>query len=160
MEDLFLPLAMGVVSWCVATSRVRRHAVCRLGDLGSVVLHAEGRHFTRVVCDLRGIAPGLHGLHVHDGCGAACGHYNPTGASHGGPVGSKRHRGDLGNVAAGVDGRCTTEVVAEVRLAEILGRALVLHADPDDLGVGGAEDSATTGHAGPRIACGRIVPSE
>ena len=39
----------------------------------------------------------------------------------------------------------------------VIGRAIVLHADADDLGQGGFEDSLTTGHAGGRIGCGEIV---
>lgn len=31
-----------------------------------------------------------------------------------------------------------------------------VHADADDLGQGGFEDSKTTGHAGGRLACGVI----
>lgn len=31
-----------------------------------------------------------------------------------------------------------------------------VHADPDDLGLGGQTDSKTTGHAGARLACGVI----
>uniref|UniRef100_A0A822ZK39 Superoxide dismutase [Cu-Zn] n=1 Tax=Nelumbo nucifera TaxID=4432 RepID=A0A822ZK39_NELNU len=38
----------------------------------------------------------------------------------------------------------------------ILGRAVVVHADPDDLGRGGHELSKTTGNAGGRIGCGII----
>ena len=38
----------------------------------------------------------------------------------------------------------------------ILGRSLVVHADPDDLGQGGHELSKTTGNAGGRLACGVI----
>ena len=38
----------------------------------------------------------------------------------------------------------------------ILGRSLVVHADPDDLGKGGHELSKSTGNAGARQACGII----
>ena len=38
----------------------------------------------------------------------------------------------------------------------ILGRSLVVHADPDDLGKGGHELSKATGNAGGRISCGII----
>jgi len=38
----------------------------------------------------------------------------------------------------------------------IIGRGLIIHADEDDLGKGGKEDSLTTGHAGKRIACAVI----
>jgi Cu-Zn family superoxide dismutase len=33
---------------------------------------------------------------------------------------------------------------------------VIVHADPDDYGKGGEEDSLTTGHAGARIACAII----
>ena len=33
---------------------------------------------------------------------------------------------------------------------------MMVHADPDDLGKGGFEDSLTTGHAGARVACGVV----
>eukprot|EP01087_Luapelamoeba_hula_P008008 TRINITY_DN1989_c0_g1_i2.p1 TRINITY_DN1989_c0_g1~~TRINITY_DN1989_c0_g1_i2.p1 ORF type:complete len:115 (+),score=15.37 TRINITY_DN1989_c0_g1_i2:145-489(+) len=35
----------------------------------------------------------------------------------------------------------------------VIGRTMVVHADEDDLGTGGHNDSKTTGHAGARIAC-------
>lgn len=38
----------------------------------------------------------------------------------------------------------------------ILSRSLVIHADPDDLGMGGVPASATTGNSGGRVACGVI----
>ena len=38
----------------------------------------------------------------------------------------------------------------------VIGRAIVVHADRDDLGRGGFPDSLTTGHAGARVACGVI----
>ena len=38
----------------------------------------------------------------------------------------------------------------------IIGRGLIIHADEDDLGLGGFPDSLTTGHSGKRIACAVI----
>jgi len=42
----------------------------------------------------------------------------------------------------------------------VIGRSCVVHQDEDDLGLGGFEDSKTTGHAGARVACGVIGLSD
>ncbi|KAL0383808.1 UNVERIFIED_CONTAM: Superoxide dismutase [Cu-Zn] 2 [Sesamum calycinum] len=87
-------------------------------------------------------------------------HFNPLNKDHGSPIDEERHAGDLGNIVAGSDG------VAEISITDrqiplsgehsILGRAVVVHADPDDLGRGGHELSKTTGNAGARVGCGII----
>jgi Cu-Zn family superoxide dismutase len=43
-----------------------------------------------------------------------------------------------------------------VTVADILGRSMIVHADEDDYGLGGQEDSLKTGHSGARIACAVI----
>jgi len=116
--------------------------------------------------ELKGLAPGLHGFHVHqfgdttDGCTSAGPHFNPNNKEHGGPGDAVRHAGDLGNVTAGADGVAKVDVKdAQISLGGancIVGRTLVVHADPDDLGKGGHELSKTTGNAGARVACGVI----
>jgi len=116
--------------------------------------------------ELKGLAAGLHGFHVHqfgdttDGCTSAGPHFNPGNKDHGGPTDSVRHAGDLGNVTAGGDGVAKVDLKdAQISLSganSIVGRTLVVHADPDDLGKGGHELSKTTGNAGARVACGVI----
>ncbi|XP_057982853.1 superoxide dismutase [Cu-Zn] 2 isoform X2 [Malania oleifera] len=121
---------------------------------------------THVKGKITGLTPGLHGFHIHalgdtsNGCNSTGPHFNPLKNDHGGPADAVRHAGDLGNIVAGADG------VAEVCIEDtqiplsgqhsILGRAVVVHADPDDLGKGGHELSKTTGNAGARIGCGII----
>ena len=128
---------------------------------GSVEMVSRGDQ-TEFVCDIAGLAPGLHGFHVHRcgdlrmGCASACDHYNPTGRSHGSRAGPHRHRGDLGNILADANGQCRDRLLADVRVHEIVGRALVVHADEDDLGRGGDEESQKTGNAGRRIGCGIV----
>jgi Cu/Zn superoxide dismutase len=137
-----------------AREDARVHGTIRLADAGT--------DRTRATCELRGLTPGAHGLHVHrcgdlsGGCASTCDHYNPSGARHGGATGPHRPRGDFGNVWADAAGVCTTEVVADVDLAEIVGRAFVVHAGEDDLGRGGDDESTRTGNAGARLAGGLI----
>lgn len=69
--------------------------------------------------------------------------------------------GDLGNVEADASGVARVNITdALISLLpgsnNIVGRSLVVHADPDDLGQGGHELSKTTGNAGGRLACGVI----
>jgi Cu-Zn family superoxide dismutase len=107
---------------------------------------------------------GEHGFHIHnngdlrgEGCLGACLHYNKgPKRNHGGAPssGGERHTGDLGNISK--EGHTYTYKLAGVTVSELLGRTLIVHADPDDLGKGGEEDSLITGHAGKRIACSII----
>lgn len=117
--------------------------------------------------EIRGLADGKHGFHVHafgdiagpTGCNATGGHYNPFNVTHGAPTDKKRHVGDLGNIeskggVATVD--ITDKIISLCGRRTILGRGIVVHAGEDDLGRGGKPDSKTTGAAGARAACGII----
>lgn len=104
------------------------------------------------------------GFHIHqfgdmsEQCTSMCAHFNPDNKKHGGLDSKIRHSGDLGNIASDESGVCKTTMYAKgIELNgdkyNILGRGLIIHEDEDDLGVGGKDDSHTTGHAGKRIAC-------
>lgn len=109
----------------------------------------------------------IHGFHIHeagdltDNCKGACGHFNPYGKKHGGPNSKERHVGDLGNIqfnSNGIANFTLKDSLIKLRgtKANIMGRSLVIHEDPDDLGIGNHKDSLTTGHAGKRITCAVI----
>ena len=138
------------------------------------VLHpTEGHHvqgtvtFTqigdqvKVVADVTGLSPGLHGFHVHEygDCTAANGtsaggHFNPDHKPHGGPTDTERHVGDLGNITANAEGKAhfewTDGLLALNGPHSIIGRGIVVHAGQDDL------KSQPSGNAGARVACGVI----
>lgn len=117
---------------------------------------------------------GKHGFHIHEfgvpsgDCAEAAGHYNPFGDNHGAPDVEDRHVGDLGNIdfSKVEDGLYSSTVEISDSLAtlfgeyNVIGRAIVLHEGEDDLGLGGEDDSLTTGHAGARIACCTIYVEE
>ena len=109
----------------------------------------------------------LHGFHVHesgdltDKCESMCAHFNPFKKNHGCPGKKERHVGDLGNLKTDAKGNAQYSFYDDaIKLrgtkSNILGRGLIIHADPDDCGEGGMPDSLTTGHAGKRIACAII----
>ena len=71
-----------------------------------------------------------------------------------------RHVGDLGNVQTDGKGVATINIKDKVISLNgehsILGRCLVVHEKPDDLGRGGDDESKKTGNAGKRLACGIV----
>lgn len=113
------------------------------------------------------LPPGQHGFHIHkagdlrgEGCKGACDHFHVgEPQNHGGPPGTpgQRHTGDLGNIS--IDDTEFFEksyYLGGIQVSDLFGRSVIVHADPDDYGRGGQEDSHTTGHAGARIACAII----
>jgi Cu-Zn family superoxide dismutase len=112
-----------------------------------------------VQLDMTGVPPGVHGFHIHDkgDCGdngnAAGGHFNPTSMPHGDPNAVSHHAGDFGNVTADAKGEIhakftTHSITVAPGTLSVVGHAVVLHGNPDDL------TTQPSGNAGPRIACG------
>jgi Cu-Zn family superoxide dismutase len=128
--------------------------------MGSVIFTREDKGM-RITAEVHGLTPGAHGFHIHQygDCSAsdaasAGAHFNPTGEPHGGPDSEKRHTGDTGNLVAGQDGIAKIDI-SDNRIAlegeqSILGRAVVVHVQPDDF------KTQPTGGAGARVACGVI----
>lgn len=138
-------------------------AVFQTSGIKGDVLFTPARGGVRVRATFTALPSGEHGFHIHkagdlrgEGCAGACEHWSLTPASHGGAPGhgGERHTGDLGNIA-GPSGKYTY-FLKDVNVEELYGRSVIVHADPDDLGLGDKPDSKTTGHSGARIACAII----
>ena len=129
---------------------------------GWVMFHAQGDGVF-MHARVSGLKPGQqHGFHIHEkgdcssGDGMSAGdHFNPGGAPHGAPQG-EHHAGDLPALSADANG------VAEMKVhlpglaigsgaANIAGRGLIVHADPDDY------RTQPSGNSGARIACAVIA---
>ena len=111
---------------------------------------------------LRGLPPGLHGIHLHtvgrcDGPAftTAGGHLNPGQHQHGtdNPAGS--HLGDMPNLTVAPDGTVSADLAIaanrqalEASLFDADGTAVVIHASSDDY------KTDPSGNSGARIACG------
>jgi len=137
------------------------------GKIKGHVLFEEAGSKVKVTVDLKGLKPGLHGFHIHEagnlllGCESCRSHFNPFNKKHGGRGSKERHVGDLGNIKADANGRVKMNFrdhLIKLRGSKccIIGRSVVIHKDPDDLGKGGDEESLKTGNAGSRIGCAVI----
>lgn len=123
----------------------------------------------RIAWALKGLPPGEHGFHVHENgsCApaekdgqpaagmAAGGHYDPASThAHRGPSGGG-HKGDLPKIV--VDDKGAAKAEAEVpglSLADLAGRALMIHAGGDNYG----DVPKPLGGGGARIVCG-VAPA-
>uniref|UniRef100_A0A2H4GBW9 Superoxide dismutase [Cu-Zn] n=1 Tax=Bursaphelenchus xylophilus TaxID=6326 RepID=A0A2H4GBW9_BURXY len=142
-------------------------------NVSGVVWFTQKDGGVQVDGEIKGLAPGKHGFHVHqwgdrtNGCISAGPHFNPFKKTHAGPQDSDRHAGDLGNVEADTSGVAKFSFVDKVISlsgeTNVVGRSLVIHAGEDDLGRGQGdkkEESLKTGNAGARAACGVIGLAE
>ncbi len=117
--------------------------------------------------ELKGLAPGLHGFHIHEkpSCApgesngamvpalGAGGHLDPQGSKkHGEPWGDG-HLGDLPPLYVAADGTATSPVLGpRLKLADVKNRALMIHAGGDNH----SDHPAPLGGGGARVACGVI----
>jgi len=147
-----------------AQARVVLQEVQGSGVSGELVFDPDGDAL-RLSGEVRGLPAGsTHGFHVHEtgDCSApdatsAGGHFNPMGAPHGDSQAAvPHHAGDMPNLVAGDDGVAQADKrlvglrIGDGSEVDVVGRALIVHAQADDY------TTQPTGNAGARIACGVI----
>ena len=118
----------------------------------------------RIAGELGGLGRGgTHAIHIHErgDCSAADGssaggHFNPTASAHGRASTATHHAGDMDNLVADASGVARVDrhligvTLGSGGSNDILGRALVIHAGPDDY------TSQPAGNSGARVGCGVI----
>ena len=163
---LFLS-AVSISAW--ADVVVPMHLVDDKGVGASVgeVTVAETQYGLVFTPAMKGLAPGLHGFHLHQNAscastekdgkpvpgGAAGGHYDPKGSNaHGTPWG-EGHLGDLPAMYVDAGGAATQPVLApRLKLVDLKGRSIMVHAGGDNH----ADHPAPLGGGGARVACGAV----
>ncbi len=135
-------------------------------ELGVLTLADAGAAIS-VDGTLRGLTPGVHGMHLHavgrcDGpdFASAGPHWSPTAKQHGTANQAGPHFGDLMNITVGADSSVMVMMstpAGSLRGANGLldadGAAIVIHATTDDY------MTDPSGNSGARIACGVVTGS-
>ena len=165
---LFVLLPAALAAGCQLFSAEQAAAVAELrpthGHTASGTIHFQqvGARVP-VHAVITGLRPGReHGFHVHEAgdCSAADGssargHFNPYGKPHAHYSAPERHAGDLPALKADASGRAVVEADLDIITvasgpACIVGRSVIVHAEPDDF------RTQPHGNSGARIACGVI----
>ena len=143
------------------------------GLLGQAILverpSDQGVKLVNLRIRIKGMAPGAHGVHVHETgicepCGAAGGHFDPGPASNTSPDGNHPfHMGDLVNIQVNEAGRGRLATSSSrftlspgpLSLHDGNGSAFIIHDLEDTFCTGGAAAGCA---GGSRAACGVIEP--
>jgi len=159
-------LATGVALAQQLTVDINRISDTGVGDKIGTIVISEGKGGVSFKVAVTGLPKGQRGFHVHENgdCGPAMkdgkmtagnsagAHFDPEGKkSHKGPKGAG-HKGDLPLLKGTDKGISQTVAVPRLKLADVQGRALVIHEGGDNY-----SDNPENGGGKGRVACG-VVP--
>ena len=154
-----------------ATTGASPRVTARIVDAGGrefgVLTLAEAGTAISVDGTLRGLSPGVHGVHLHavgrcDGpdFSSAGAHWSPVPKQHGSTNAAGPHFGDLMNLTVGADSSVVVKLLTpagslrgENALLDADGAAFVIHATADDY------KTDPSGNSGARVACGVVSSS-
>jgi superoxide dismutase, Cu-Zn family len=165
------PLTVAVLLSACAAYQTGPSATAQLvatkgSAVSGVVQFTQKGGMVLVTGEVTGLKPNaVHGFHIHekgdcssgDGISAG-GHFNPNGKPHGSHDQAEHHAGDLPSLTADGSGVArlnfeTSAISVGDGIADVVGRGLIVHRDPDDF------KTQPTGNSGPRLACAAIIKS-
>ena len=128
-------------------------------SLGHIYFEQKDKYI-KITIELTGLSWGYHGCHIHTkgvydinahiipDCSKLGGHLKLSGQTHGNINEKGKHIGDLGNIYANIFGKVNTTLYANrIKITDILNKFVIIHANKDDLGLGGNEESLKTGNS-------------
>jgi len=147
-----------------ATAKATLEAASGSQVKGEAKFTTDGEGTVRFELTAENLTPGEHAVHLHEkgDCSAADassagGHWNPTMKPHGKRgSGTAFHKGDIGNMTVGNDGKGTLNLTIEgwsiggADSTNVVGKSVIIHEKADDF------TSQPSGNAGGRISCGVI----
>jgi Cu-Zn family superoxide dismutase len=147
-----------------ATARATMEPASGTQVSGEATFTDEGDGRVRFELTVQNLSPGEHAVHLHEkgDCSAedassAGGHWNPTMKPHGKRGdGSSYHKGDVGNMTVGNDGKGTLNLTVDgwsiggPDSTNVVGKSVIIHEKADDF------TTQPTGNAGGRQSCGVI----
>jgi Cu-Zn family superoxide dismutase len=147
-----------------ATAKATMEAASGSNVTGEANFSDEGNGKVRFDLKVENLTPGEHAVHIHEkgDCSAedassAGGHWNPTMKPHGKRGdGSSFHKGDIGNMTVGNDGKGTLDLTIDgwsiggADSTNVVGKSVIIHEKADDF------TSQPSGNAGGRQSCGVI----
>ena len=159
-------VATGLALAQQVTVDINKVSAAGVGEkIGTVTISEDNKGTTFKVA-VSSVPAGQHGFHVHEkgdcgtatkngkpeAAGAAGPYFDPEGKkTHRGPQGAG-HKGDLPVLTANATGINVAVVAPKLKLADVLGRSLVIHEAGDNY-----TDNPENGGSKGRIACG-VVP--
>jgi Cu-Zn family superoxide dismutase len=168
MRPAYLVLALTALAGCHSIPSDAPRATAKLEPTRNSKVSGTANFYqignkVRVIANVSGLTPNReHGFHVHEagdcssGDGMSTkGHFNPLAKPHAHYSSPDRHAGDMPALKADASGNAKLETDLDVITVSpgptsIVGRGLIVHADPDDY------KTQPTGNAGARLACGVI----
>lgn len=146
----------GAPAAVMATATFVPKAATNTGGMMTFTQDSEG---VTMVVVVTGLAPGKHGLHLHEkgecsepDFATAGEHFNPDGQPHACPPEMSRHAGDFGNIEVGADGTGrmqlrTDRLTLDSGPNSAVGRAVIIHDMADDC------TTQPSGGSGVRLGC-------
>lgn len=164
---IIIAIMMVVLAGCanVEVTKLEVEIFNEVGDSLGMIELQEQSSGVKLSLDLKGLPPGVHGIHIHDTnkCSGpefkkAGNHFNPDNKEHGLLHPKGAHAGDLPNIIVEDDGTVKAELMApQVTLRS--GKNSLFTKDGTSIVITEQQDDGMTqpaGDSGTRIACGAI----